>query len=176
MSNKPCDVKVGDRFGRLLVIERAPNVGRNTAWKCICDCGNETIVRGIYLVRHATQSCGCLRKTSPKKRQTIILGCKHPLYRKWVNMKSRCYNSNVHDYENYGARGITICEEWLHDPNAFILWSLANGWKDGLQIDRIDNDKGYSPKNCRFVTLLENKANQRKKHVHNGEKREVIAG
>lgn len=174
MSIRGCAVKVGDRFGRLLVVEKASNVGRNVAWRCVCDCGNEKIVRGVNLVRHATRSCGCLRKENGNNRQTIILGCHHPLYRKWVNMKSRCYNPNVHDYESYGARGITVCDEWLNNPNAFILWGLANGWKEGLQIDRIDNDKGYSPNNCHFVTFLENRANQRKKHVHDGERREVI--
>lgn len=167
------EVSIGERFGRLVVLKQVENIGNNIAFLCVCDCGNQKVVRGVNLARHATRSCGCLRNENGKKRQTIILGSRHPLYKKWVNMKSRCYNPNVHDYENYGGRGIKVCPEWLHDPNAFILWSLANGWKAGLEIDRIDNDKGYSPANCRYVTKYENRMNQRPNHSHFGERREI---
>ena len=170
-----CDVKVGDRFGMLTVLRRGENLGNYVAWVCRCDCGNEKLIRGQALVRHATRSCGCLRKQNGKKNKTIICGCRHPLYKKWVNMKSRCYNPNVHDYENYGARGITVCDEWKNNPNAFIFWGLCNGWKDGLQIDRIDNNKGYSPDNCRFVAIQENLKNKRHPSRH-GERRQIVGG
>ena len=87
---------------------------------------------------------------------------KHPLYRKWGEIKTRCYNQNREDYVHYAGRGITVCDEWLNDPVAFIEWSLANGWQKGLYIDRIDNDKGYSPDNCRFVNNRTNCQNTRK--------------
>jgi len=76
-------------------------------------------------------------------------------------MKSRCYSQNTRDYSYYGARGITICQEWLDNPDSFVKWALENGWKKGLSIDRIDNDGPYHPDNCRFVTHQENNMNRR---------------
>ena len=75
-------------------------------------------------------------------------------------MWHRCINKNNPHYENYGGRGITICDEWMNDRAAFRLWCLENGWRHGLEIDRIDNDAGYSPENCRFVTKAFNRRRQ----------------
>ena len=75
-------------------------------------------------------------------------------------MKNRCINTNRHNYHRYGGRGINVCEEWSDDINMFVKWSLDNGYKQGLQLDRIDNNKGYSPKNCRWVTPKENANNR----------------
>jgi hypothetical protein len=92
---------------------------------------------------------------------------KHGLYREhkdlfnlWQTMKSRCENKNRDNYERYGARGISVCEEWQEAKN-FVGWALVNGYQHGLQLDRIDNNKGYSPDNCRFVTAKENNRNRR---------------
>ena len=92
---------------------------------------------------------------------------RHGLYREnkdlfnlWQTMKTRCENPNRKNYERYGARGITVCEEW-HEAKNFVEWAIANGYKKGLQLDRIDNSKGYSPENCRFVTPKENSRNRR---------------
>jgi hypothetical protein len=85
----------------------------------------------------------------------------HPLYGVWNNMKNRCTNKNLQSYKNYGGRGIFVCEEWLN-PKTFIEWCLANGWEKSLEIDRINNDDGYYPKNCRFVTISENQFNTRR--------------
>jgi hypothetical protein len=87
--------------------------------------------------------------------------CGTPLYMVWKNMKKRCYNSNNKRFKDYGGRDIVVCEEWRDDAGAFITWAENNGWKPGLEIDRIDNNKGYSPENCRFVTPRENNLNQR---------------
>lgn len=84
----------------------------------------------------------------------------HPIYRVWINMKQRCFNKDAYNYHSYGGRGIGICDEWL-DSSAFISWSLANGWSKGLQIDRIDNSRGYSPDNCRWVNPRTNCRNRR---------------
>jgi transposase-like protein len=82
------------------------------------------------------------------------------LYNLWTTMMHRCYNVKRKKYGNYGGRGIRVCEEW-HEPNAFIEWAMMNGYRPGLQIDRIDNEKGYSPENCRWVTPKENSRNKR---------------
>ena len=86
---------------------------------------------------------------------------RHPLCYTFTAMKQRCYNKSYTKYKDYGGRGITICDEWLENSIVFIEWSLENGWKKGLQIDRIDNDKGYFPENVRFVTQRENLLNKR---------------
>lgn len=92
---------------------------------------------------------------------------KHGLYREnsrlfnvWQTMKSRCENANRDNYARYGGRGITVCEEWQTAEN-FVKWALDNGYEKGLQLDRIDNAKGYSPENCRFVTASVNSRNRR---------------
>lgn len=77
-------------------------------------------------------------------------------------MKTRCYNKNHRSFPNYGGRGITVCAEWLHDFTAFQKWSMAHGYADDLSIDRIDNDRGYSPDNCRWATDDEQRHNKRK--------------
>lgn len=82
------------------------------------------------------------------------------LYRTWKTMMHRCYNPKREKYKDYGGRGITVCNEW-HDPNTFINWSYTHGYQTGLQIDRIDNGRGYSPDNCRWVTAKENSRNRR---------------
>ena len=82
------------------------------------------------------------------------------LFNLWQTMKSRCENPKRENYERYGARGIKVCEEW-HEAKNFVEWALNNGYKKGLQLDRIDNNKGYSPENCRFVTATENSRNRR---------------
>lgn len=84
----------------------------------------------------------------------------HPLYQVFHNMKYRCYNKNYPYYHHYGLRGITVCSEWIDDVRAFIEWSEKNGYKKGLQIDRRDNNDGYSPDNCRFVTRRDNLRNR----------------
>lgn len=86
---------------------------------------------------------------------------KHPLYTVWNGMKSRCYSITHKGYKNYGGRGITICDEWVMNFNSFYEWAIKNGWQKGLQVDRINNDLGYTPFNCRIVTKTENNNNRR---------------
>lgn len=88
-------------------------------------------------------------------------GDQHPLYRVWNGMICRCETPSSGGYENYGGRGIMVCDEWRHDFVAFKEWAMANGWKKGLHIDRKDNDGNYSPDNCRFVTAAVNARNKR---------------
>lgn len=83
----------------------------------------------------------------------------HPLYKIWSAMQQRCCNPKIRNYHNYGGRGITLCELW-RDFRNFRRWAMDNGYSQGLQIDRIDNDNGYSPDNCRFVTRKQNNRNK----------------
>lgn len=87
------------------------------------------------------------------------------LYSIYSNMKTRCYNKNSVDYKNYGERGITICKEWLSSFMSFYNWSINNGYKQGLLLDRKDNELGYSPENCRWVDSIEQNNNKRNNNL-----------
>lgn len=151
----------GMRFGRLYIKEFAGYKNRRAVWLCRCDCGNEKIIIGKNILNGKSQSCGCLRID-----QTVERFTKHglrsqnndqteKLYGVWKSMKARCYNKNQTEYNRYGGRGITVCDEWREDYSAFREWSFSNGYKEGLTIDRIDNDGNYCPNNCRWITQTE---------------------
>ncbi|NOR27639.1 MAG: AP2 domain-containing protein [Lutibacter sp.] len=154
----------GDKYNRLMIVGEVEQEGRRRVL-CKCDCG---VVKEFLLsnLRNGhTKSCGCLNKELIKER-SFKHGCsgynKIPLYSVWTSMKQRCYNKKDKSYHNYGGRGISICTEWMNDFKLFYDWSLINGYKKGLQIDREDNDGDYTPNNCRFVTVQINVLNKRK--------------
>lgn len=149
------DDMIGMRFGKLVVIERADDEKGLTTWKCKCDCGNICNVPKKRLLNGYTKSCGCLRN----ENKYIVHGkSKERIHKEWRGILHRCKNPSASHYENYGGRGITVCEEWK-GTNGFINfynWSMENGYSDNLTLDRKDNNKGYSPDNCRWVTHMEN--------------------
>lgn len=149
----------GMKFSRLTVIDfYGIDKKRSTLWRCKCDCGNETIVAGWRLKNGAIQSCGCLKneKTSQRTYKHGESGSK--LYWIWSCMKQRCFNPNARAFKWYGAKGIKVCDEWIHDFATFRKWAYDNGYIEGLSIDRIDSKKDYCPENCRWITLSENVA------------------
>lgn len=156
----------GKTIGRLTVIKRAENNRHKQAmWLCLCSCGKPTIVNGQILRENRTRSCGCLIGESIKLRQITHGSTKTRLYNIWRNIKQRCYNFKNTGYRNYGAKGIKVCDEWFSNYEAFQDWALANGYQDNLTIDRINNDEGYYPDNCRWITKEENSARSRQKAV-----------
>lgn len=141
----------GQKFNHLTVVSYAGQSNGRTMWNCLCDCGNTVVVDSNSLKSGNTTACGC--RKSEGWRNSLTHGKSHTrLYRIWRSMKQRCYNVKNEYYMNYGGRGITICAEWLNDFQAFYDWSMAHGYQDDLTIDRKNNDKGYSPENCQWVT------------------------
>lgn len=159
----------GQRFGKLLVLERVKNRGKEPYWLCQCDCGNKKEIAGCSLRGGLTTSCGCIQKEMYK------LGTAHKTHglsktrldNIYYGIKARCLNPNDPAYKDYGGRGITICQEWLNDRTKFFEWALNNGFKENLTIDRINNNGNYEPSNCRWVDMKIQSRNRRSNHLIN---------
>ena len=147
------------RFARLLVLCRGSKRScltgssrRNIRMLCLCDCGKASFVTRYNLVHGCSTSCGCYRKESVSKMKSVHGRSRHPLYFVWFNMIARCEDPDNPSFGLYFGKGRGICEQWRNSLTDFINWSLENGWRKGLVIDREDNSLGYSPDNCRYVT------------------------
>jgi len=168
---------IGLKFGRLTVkslVEKTKKYGKNwETYLCVCECGNEKIVSRNNLFSKNVNSCGCLQREAV--RAIGHKNLKHgkvpkKLYRVWEGMHERCRDIKNVSYPRYGGRGITVCPEW-NDYIEFRDWALKNGYKEGVSIDRIDNNGNYEPSNCRWVELSVQSQNKRSnRHITiNGE-------
>lgn len=162
----------GNRYDMLYVVRRVENSNDGyVQYLCLCDCGNEKIVKANNLSNGNTHSCGCLKKKIMAEKQFKhgATGGRHGkqdrLYTIWCGMNSRCYSPSATEYENYGGRGITVCNEWRNDFLVFREWALKNGYTQTLTIDRIDNDGNYEPSNCRWIALKDQMNNKRNNHI-----------
>lgn len=152
-------------FGRLKVLHLSYKKKSHYYYACRCECGNIKVVRSDQLTRGIAKSCGCLQREIAESTMAQTMRKhgmnKHPLIGVLNAIKQRCYNPKCKQYAYYGARGIGICNEWKTNCQAFIYWAIANGYKDGLTIDRIDVNSDYAPSNCRFVSMKDQNRNKR---------------
>lgn len=162
---------IGKTYGRLMVIDEAdrqPN-GKNLlrAFLCRCECGTEKIIAASNLSTGRTKSCGCLQREKAKLSNGAPVKhdqCWSPTYSSWAGMKDRCTNQNHKSYNNYGGRGITVCERWMDFRN--FLEDMGER-PSGTSIDRIDANGDYKPGNCRWATAQQQASNKRNSTLEN---------
>lgn len=167
-STKKINVKNGDKYGLLTIIEEAEGrysgKHRRRIFLCKCDCGNFKKIALNSLRTGHTKSCGCIKKITARKNG--LKGVTHgmsdtKLYDVWRGMKKRCYLESNPSYEDYGGRGIKVCESWLSSFEVFSEWAIANGYEEKLSIERIDVNGDYEPDNCEWIPLSRQSLNKR---------------
>ena len=158
---KKIDITKLSKYGRLKIIEEDFKDIKTRYVFAQCDCGVIKSIKLSHIIGGLTTSCGCFRNEQIKKSNSTHNNSSSNLYTRWCKIKERCFNVSCNNYHRYGGRGITMCDEWKNDYTKFRDWSLANGYRKELQIDRIDNNGNYKPNNCRWVTSKVNGNNKR---------------
>ena len=169
ISNEKIKLKLtGKKFGRLEVKGYSHTENHNTFWKCICECGESVIKEGSSLKCGNTKSCGCLNRESLIKSNYKHGMRDDPFYKLWCGIRQRCFNKNTVGYKNWGGRGIKMCASWLDfskfktDMYETYLAHIKKFGRRNTCIDRVDNNKWYSKKNCKWSTRIEQNSNTRR--------------
>lgn len=153
---KPKDLG-GMRVGRLRVVQPSMSARKPQRWVCKCDCGEQIELASSVLLRGKTKSCGCDGPSKSHGRTNTLE------YSTWLAMRKRCENPKADNYERYGGRGIKVCERWKKFKNFYADMGMRPS--EEYTIDRIDNDRGYEPGNCRWATYSEQNSNKRRKNA-----------
>lgn len=151
---------VGKRFFSLNVILFKETLKTQRMWLCRCDCGNYITVKTADLNRGHVRSCGCEKIKKLRKLRFKHGLTNTRLFKIWHSMLGRC-NPRGYKFKNYNVKGISVCDEWKNDFKTFHVWSLKNGYRENLTIDRINGDGNYEPSNCRWVSYLEQSRNKK---------------
>lgn len=159
------------KFGLLTAIKPVgKDKNGSTTWLCVCECGGEKVTSSRCLLGGGTKSCGCLAKKARTENMKTLNGFYHgrsneKLYHVWLAMRSRCTNPNSKDFHYYGARGITVCDEWLNSFEAFYdhVSQIPHFGEAGYSLDRINNDGNYEAGNVRWATASQQSHNRRPK-------------
>lgn len=162
---KTNSIAIGTRFNRWTVtgnsfMQGKPGKKQRTYYPCECDCGTKADVLAQNLRNGISTSCGCKHRSEFKERVTVHGDSHSLLYYRWRSMRNRCQNPKFNDYDNYGGRGISVCDEWQSYKN-FKRWAVSSGFAENLTLDRIDVNGNYEPSNCRWVSQAQQTRNVR---------------
>ncbi|MEX0314726.1 MAG: hypothetical protein AB3N18_11155 [Allomuricauda sp.] len=165
------NIASGTKFNRWTVLKECPKVSRRTKFLCKCECGTIRSVASHSLISGGSKSCGCLSSEITRKRNFIHGLSNSKLFFVWSSMKQRCQSQTDLGYVNYGGRGIKVCAEWI-EFKPFYDWAIKNGYREGLTLDRINNNGHYEPSNCRWTTRKVQNYNKRDNRIltYNGKR------
>ena len=150
--------EIGHHHGRLTVVGHVVNKGTAASWLCECLCGKRIAVSGVDLRRGHTKSCGCLQRELVQECNTTHGKSNTPTYHVWENMWQRCTNPKGDRYNRYGGRGITVCDDWASFES--FIFDMGPRPSDKHSIERLDNDGGYSKRNCIWALAAQQSVNR----------------